>query len=136
VIKSSFLFVNCDFPQCIANFTKREYDIADTLLNEISEWEPKFLKENANVGPKSDIYGPCGEDDSETETEIDTENHFEEKITEVPINPIHYHLVAIRAEISKLIVTFHEMETTPKSSSFQIIFNKFLFFFFFFFFYP
>ena len=114
-VLSSFLFVSCEIPVCVANLTKYEFDVADTLFNEMSEWEPKGDGSGSgDYGFTSEVFAMCTSDGETSDGETDT--LVSEKIIQVDTNKPKYSLFSLSAELTTLSVVLQE--SPPASSDF------------------
>jgi hypothetical protein len=115
-IVSSFVFVSCEIPVCVANLTKAEFDVVDTLFNEITEWEPKGDGSGfGDHGYTSEVFAMCTSDGETSDGETDT--LVSEQIIQVETNKPKYSLFSLSAELTTLSIILHE-SPAPQSSDF------------------
>ncbi|KAI0224112.1 autophagy- protein 2 [Massospora cicadina] len=60
LIDTSHFTIHCSFPRVQLNFTKETFDATQLLLNDLTSWEPRFLKAPPELEPPASPLGSEG----------------------------------------------------------------------------
>lgn len=104
--QSSLIFLSIEIPTCVVNLNKRDFNIVDTLLNELSEWEPQTFKDQGEA-QSSEVFALCAESDSEG-SDDETETLVSEKMLRVIPNGAKQHSLVASVDIATLSLILHQ----------------------------